>query len=131
MANTIAIRTHVDGPTSSVIQACFISDGSSGEITNQVVVDVSALTPVPKYVSITKIEYATAGCNVGLKFDATTDTPAWLIPPDSGGCFDFTAFGGIPDKKDTGYTGDVIASTAGFTAAGDRAAMMIYVKKHF
>jgi hypothetical protein len=90
-----------------------VSDGT-GE---SAVKKVDASDYLASAFTIERIHYATAGMAVRLLFDATTDALGFAIGPDSTGSFDFTTFGGIPDPRATGYTGDILLTTVGHTAA--------------
>lgn len=131
MANTFDKRTLVDGSQIAVVHALLKSDGSSGEITDGVLVDVSALSPACKYVSIEKIDWALSGFDVLVEFDATADSGVLELEGDYSDHKDFRSFGGLTDPKASGFTGDVVISTAGFTAAGDNGHIIIQIRKHY
>jgi len=130
MANTVTLRTLIDGPKTAIIHVYLNSDGASGELADQVVVDASALIPVPSKVTIEEVWWDFVGFDGLLEFDATADTPAWKLPAGSGqGHRKFYLFGGIKDNSGAGSTGDVLLTTNGFTAAGDEGTMIIKVRK--
>lgn len=129
MANTVTLRTLVDGPRHAVIHVHLKSDGASGELTDSVVVDVSTLNPAPSKVTIEELHWDTSGFDSMLEFDATTDTAAWKLPAGYTGHQDFRSFGGIKDDSGSGTTGDIVLSTTGFTAAGDEGTIIIKVRK--
>ena len=130
MANTLNLLTIIDGKRNAVIKAFLASDGASGELTDQVIVDVSALLGAPSKVHITKIQSALRGFDVLLEFDATTDVPILTLTPESGVsdlCFEH--FGGLPNNGGAGVTGDITITTTGFTAAGDTGWLLLEVVK--
>lgn len=130
MANTVTLRTIEDGPNRAIVHAYLKSDGTSGELTDQVVVDVSTLTPAPTKVTIEKMWYSLVGFDGMLEFDATADKAGWKIQQGTDTHMDFTCFGGIKDDTGAGSTGDVLLTTAGFTAATDEGTIVIQVRKN-
>ena len=130
MANTVTTRTIIDGQRHAVIHVHLLCDGASGELSDVVVVDVSGLSPAPSKVTIEEIWWDLAGFDAMLEFDATADTAAWKLPASSGNGYRcFKEFGGIKDDSGTGSTGDIVITTAGFTAATDEGTIVIKVRK--
>ena len=130
MANTVTKRTLIDGPKHAIIHVYLKSDGAAGELTDEVIVDASTLSPVPTKCTIEEIWYSFAGFDGMLEFDATTDTPAWkLVAAQAPSYFCFQPFGGIKDNTGAGSTGDILLTTAGFTAATDEGTLVIKVRK--
>ena len=129
MANTVLTQVLNDGPKNAVLKVYLASDGSSGELTDQVVVDVSALSGAPAKVSLVGLTATTTGCSFVLEWDATADVPILGFPADSEDSFCFEKFGGLPNNSGAGRTGDVVLSTVGFTAAGDQITLILHVKK--
>lgn len=130
MANTVTLRTLEDGPNRAIIHAHLKSDGAAGELTDQVLVDVSTLNPAPTKVTIEKMWYSLVGFDGMLEFDATTDTAGWKIQQGTDITQDFVCFGGIKDDSGSGSTGDILLTTAGFTAATDEGTIVIQVRKN-
>ena len=128
MANTITKNTLIDGHRNAVTHTYLLSDGSAGDIADNVVVDASALSPAPSTVRIMKIKWSFTGFTGRLEFDATTDTGAWVLG-DTDGVMDFTDIGGIQSTAGGGETGDVVLTTVGFTAATDEGSLLVYVAK--
>jgi hypothetical protein len=128
--NTIAIRKLLDGPKTAVLHVYVASDGSSGELSAAVIVDASTLSGAPTKLTIEKVAYAFTGFSGLLAFDATTDVPVLALIAENPASHCFTEFGGIADTSETGFTGDILLSTTGFTAAGDRGHITITVKKN-
>ena len=132
MANTVRIRKLSDGPREAVIHLHLKSDGASGELTDQVVVDVSTLVPVPVSIGVRAVWYAQTGFESMLEFDATVDTPIWRLPQSTDTNFlDFGAFGVISSDAGAGATGDVILTTTGFTSVEDEGTLILRVIKKF
>lgn len=131
MANTVTVRTVLDGSKRVVNHIYLASDGASGELTGQVVVDVSGLTPAATTLTIEKVEWCFSGFDGELAFDATADVPFAVLPAASGWSrLDFTCFGGLSDNSGAGKTGDIVLNTSGFTASGDKGIIIITAQKN-
>lgn len=128
MANTVTLRTLIDGPRQAVIHVHLLSDGAAGELADEVLVDVSTLSPAPSKVTVEQIWWDIAGFDIFLEFDATADTALWKLGAGEG-FQDFRSFGGIKDNTGAGSTGDIVATTDGFTAATDEGTLIITVRK--
>lgn len=128
MANTVTLRTLVDGPRHAVIHIHLLSDGAAGELADQVLVDVSTLNPVPAKTTVEQIWWDLAGFDLLLEFDATADTTLWKLGAGEG-FQDFRSFGGIKDNTGSGSTGDIVATSDGFTAVTDEGTLLIWVRK--
>ena len=129
MANTVTIRKLLDGSKLAVFHIYLASDGSSGELSDQVLVDASTLSGAPTKLSICEIEYALTGFSGVLEFDATTDQPVLALVAETPVKHCYKDIGGIPDPSATGFTGDILLTTTGFSAAGDRGHITLVVKK--
>jgi hypothetical protein len=129
MANTVNLRTLIDGPKTVVIHGYVASDGAAGELSDQVVVDASALSPVPTNVTIERVFGHLVGFTGTLEFEATADVPFMTLP--DGESFDFCLeeFGGLKDNSGAGASGDVVLTTTGFSAAGDAGWFVIVARK--
>lgn len=125
MADAVSTQVISDGQTSLVIKLTNISDGT-GE---SQVTKVSASTYSAGSFLIEKIWFATVGMAVDILFDATSDSLAISIPQDMADELDFRDFGGIPDPKGTGYTGNIQFTTVGHTL-GDRYTIILYLRKN-
>lgn len=115
-------RTLVNGPQHVVRYMSF-----AGDVSDEVCFDVSALDSVdaPNVISHLVVEeiWYSVGANVlTFEFDASTDEPIWGVggaDTTGGGMWgyiDFRSFGGIPDPKASGYTGDILVTQATFDA---------------
>lgn len=137
MANTIQKNTILDGPRHAIVQAWFASDGTTGDLSDEVVVDLSALSVPQDKTSISSlvVEHISAsatGCSAELSFDRTTNQGIYEIPTDSTETVDFKAGGGsgILDNG-SGGTGDILINTTGFSGSGDDIFLKIKVRKKF
>ena len=130
MANTVDIQKIIDGPRNAVIKIFLASDGASGELADQIIVDVSTLEGAPSKVHLMAIDWCLRGFDVLLEWEATTDAPIITLTPESGaGGFCWEKFGGIPNNGGAGVTGDLSITTTGFTAAGDNGFLLLSVTK--
>jgi len=126
MANVITSQTIVDGSRNVVLKWHVAGDGT-GEETDTVVVDVSALTPAATQMKVTELEASLIGCSAVLEFDATTDQPIVALP-EGENVFDYRDIGGIPDPLATGTTGDITITSTGL-GAGDSITIVFQGKK--
>lgn len=115
MADTVSSQTIYQDAKKAIIKFTNTSDGTGESAV--VKVDVSALSPAASNVRITKIWYATAGMSVNILEDASTDVLLFTIGTGVYGYHDFSDFSGIPITKAAGYTGDILFTTVGHTAA--------------
>lgn len=129
MANTVNVQTLVDGERNAVLKVYLESDGVTGELSDQVVVDVSALSGAPSTVRLDRVEAELEGFTAALEWDATTDVPILNVTDNGKACWDFCAVGGLPNDAGAGVTGDITISTTGFAAAGDRGTLLLWVRK--
>ena len=107
---TLTTQVLVDGERNIVIKA-FIEGGAT-ELSDDLLVDVSALTPARSAVKIMAIKSSLEGFSANLIWDATTDVPALKLM--SGRVEqDFRRFGGLVNDSGTGKTGDILISTYG------------------
>lgn len=128
MANTVNIQKVIDGKGTVVVHCYLACDGSSGELTDQILIDVSTLTPVPGDLALVSVEGCFVGFSGRLEWDATTDIPVAVLPADHPFLFTFNGTP-IPDNAGSGTTGDLLLTTAGFTAATDIGHITITARK--
>jgi len=131
MANTITSQTLLDGSKRTIIKWYFASDGVTGELTDQIIFDASAVTPACTDSSIERIRGYFIGFSGLVEFDATADVAAVVLPTDDQFCYEFKdeLIQGLPNNAGAGKTGDILLTTTGFTAAGDIGWLEITVKK--
>ena len=123
MANTVTKTSLTDGGHRGVMHIYIASDGSSGELSDEVVLDASALSGATAIKKIYKISSFLVGCSATLEFDATADVPFAVLP--EGEAHMDQCLAPITNSEGSGSTGDVTISTAGFTASGDRGVIII------
>ncbi len=114
-----------------------INSDTTSELTDEVLVDFSAdvtISPrhytAPTSLKVDRIQIAGAsGWQGRLEFDATTDVPFFTFDVGNSPIdFDFGEFGGIPDNKASGFTGDILLTTTGVTA-NESATIILHMSK--
>lgn len=113
MANVTTLKTLVDGERNVVIHATGVLDTS--DVASAVLVDVSALVPIPVTVRIDKVVFAVAaGLTVELLWDATADVLAFAAAGGGDHEIDYRDVGGLQNTLAAGYTGDINYLTTGW-----------------
>jgi hypothetical protein len=134
MANTVVKQVLHDGDRHYVVKLHLESDGVSGEETATNLVDVSTLTDsrgkVCTDVVLMALDSSLTGFTIELYWDATANTHLYNIS-DYDVDVDFEKYGGISNNAGAGKTGDVLFTTAGFTAATDTGHIVLsFIKKY-
>lgn len=127
MANTVTTTSITEGARGGVMHLYLASDGSTGELSDTVVLDASALIGGDNIRSIVSVESSLVGFSAILEFDATADVPAVVLPEGESNQ-DFT-YAPIPNTAGAGVTGDLTISTTGFSASGDVGTVTIRYRK--
>lgn len=132
MAKNTQKNTLIDGERNFAVQVSVDEDSTTGDLSNEVVVDVSALSPVPSSLVITRVHGSTNGGGAKLKFDRTTNQGAITLPADAEVDFDYRVKGanGFYDNG-SGSTGDIVLDTNNIDAAGDSLSLYIEGRKRF
>ena len=121
MANTVTVRTLEEGPRNVIVHVTLESDGVTGEVVNQKILEGSRFV-------IMGVKSSLSGFDVVLSFDDLTDIPAWICTPESKPQ-DFFSIGGIADPGGLDSQKTLLLSTKGFTSTDDRGTMIIHVRK--
>ena len=127
MPNAITTQTLVDGERNVVIKINVVGDGS-GEESETVLFDVSALSGAPATVKVIGIRANLTGFSIGLLWVATTDVEFWSIPAGEDTRQDFRKFGGLINNAGTGVTGDISFDTVGL-GSGDEGTFILEMQK--
>jgi hypothetical protein len=116
MADAVTTQVLYESASDYIVKFTNVSDATGENDVNKI--DVSALSPGCAEVDILKIIFATDGMAVRIEFDATADTPAFLVPSNQNGMIDFTKSppGGLRNSGGAGKTGDVFFTTFGHSA---------------
>ena len=133
MANTNLKHVIEDGPRDYVVALTLACDGSSGEISADTLVEVSALAEVSPgkactAVKLVAVQWSLSGADLKLSWDATAAV-LFLVLSGAYGKLCFERFGGIANNSGGGKTGDVLFSTSGFTAATDLGTAVFHFRK--
>lgn len=124
--NIVDIQT-INDERNVVVKIYLLSDGE-GELSDQVIVDSSALSSVPTTLHLRKVFSSLTGFSAKLEWDADTDDELIHLPAGEKHQ-DFSRFGGIPNPKSTGSTGDITITTTGFSVAGDEGSITLELTK--
>ena len=128
MADAVTTNVVYNGNRRYVVQLLNTCDGTGESAV--VKIDISSLIGVngvaPDHLAIEEIQWNIQGfTKVALLFDADTDDEAFEL--NGNGYKDFRDYGNLVDPKTTGYTGDLLLTTAGNTA-GDSYDIVISAK---
>lgn len=123
---TITNQVINDGDRNVVIKSHIL--GTAVELTDGVLVDVSALVPAPTTVKVLRVQAETVGMSLTLEWEATTDVPFLEVPMDEDVDHDYREHGGLPNDAGAGITGDILVTTIG-AAVGTNASIVIHCKK--
>ena len=129
MANVVDTQTLLDGPRNVVVKVVLQGEAAGSDESGTSIVDVSALSGSPTYLSLLECQYDLTGFSAQLLWDATTDDE--LLSLSGASELDFRRIGGIVDPQSTGSTGDVLITTVGMTVAADMGSIILTFRKHF
>ena len=132
MANTVTLTKLLDGPRHLIYHLYLESDGASGDLVDQVLVDPATIGLGEKqFFTLEDITWGFAGFNAALKFEILVeDTLIWVLPEGSGNYVDFKKYGGLKDRSNTNDgSGKLLLDTTGLTALGDAGSMILRVRK--
>ena len=131
----IVVTKLLDGPRQAVFHIYLKSDGVTGELEDEVVIDpVADIVPnrnSEPTLTIEEIWSDLSGFVALFKFDnLVAGTPAWVVSGGAGNYIDFRTFGGIKDQSpalDGG--GSLMISTTGFSDVDDQGTIIIKIRK--
>lgn len=124
MANTVTLTTILDGKRNLIKRIDILGDGS-GEVSDSVVVDVSAHGATA--VAIVKEYHQLSGFTAALEWDATADTHIMTCAGEGG--LNFREIGGpINNNAGDGKTGDILLTTIGL-GSGERGTITLEMVK--
>lgn len=125
MSNTINKQTIIDGERNVVVNVYMASDGSTGDVTDSILIDFSALSGSATTVKIERIEASITGFSAVLEFDGSTDMPFLHIADGQPIDFDWSKISGLPNNA-VAPTGDITITTTGFATTGDNGSITIF-----
>ena len=117
MTHIIDKKIIKDTPRDVITQTVLISDGVSGELNSEVLVDVSSLVGSPDHLIVVGVMGQLKGWDGLLNFQAAIADPVIPIFNDAGFKFEFIP--GVVDPMSNAYTGDIVLKTIGFNTAGN------------
>ena len=129
MTDNVTTQILRDGPRNAIVKFTNVSDGSGESSVTKV--DVSALSDSPTSVTITRIDYSTAGIGLDVYWEADTDALVFTIPQDMSDSLDYKWFGGLSNNAGTGKTGDVLFSTNNSPLKDDRYTVVLHMIKKY
>jgi len=129
MANTVTQRTLYGAANSKnvVRLITIVSDGT--EESDLVIYDNSALVNNVAKGRLIRIIASGSSCQCQLKWDQSTDSPAFIFDPANSIDFCFKHFGGISNPNATGATGDLLLTTTNLDS-GDVVSIIIEVEQN-
>ena len=132
MAHTVTITNILPGNFRSQYHIFLSSDGASGELTDQVLIDpVADLgTKASDKMVIERITYNFAGFDARLEFDngLVNDNMIWVLPEVGDNSLDFNSWGGLKDFPGLDGSGALQITTTGFGDAGNQGSILIMVR---
>ncbi len=134
MANTITTQTLIDGERDLVVAVTLTADGTGDESATNLI-DISTYKAnsdgvAPADVYINKVYFSTINNWITLLWDATANRPFFIGHLYSSYEHDYTKFGGLRNPRTTGWTGDILITTAGL-AAGQVATFVLDMSKRY
>jgi len=130
MAHTVTVRPLLAGTARSIYLIGLVSDGVSGELSNEILITPAMLGLTTKArLAIEGIEYNFADFDAQLLFDTgvTEKSLAWTLHSQLS-MNDFNPYGGIKDQSGIDGNGNILFSTNGFGSAGTSGTLIIKVR---
>lgn len=132
MANTVNITKVIDGPRNVVIHVYIASDGASGDLVDQVLIDPVVdlnLKPTER-MSVESITSSMSGFHARVEYDTglVEDKMVWVIT-EHDSLASFQDIGGLKDRSGVDGTGKFQITTTGLTSVGDEGTFIFQVKK--
>ena len=123
----------VDGPRRVVVQGAIEETG--GDLADEVLLDLSALTPAPTSVTIERAFANLSGFSMIIETDQTTDSLVLAVADSDSVDVTFKGNLQIPGadgwkEVGSGGTGDIVLTTTG-VGAGDAGTVYVVAKKEF
>lgn len=115
MANTVTIRKALDGSRYFTTQIDIVGDGS-GQESDTVIIDASALAGAPSTFKIRAIQWSLDSFSAELNWDATTNVHAETLPAGSDGKRYSDTGAHLLNNAGTGVTGDLLITTFGLAS---------------
>jgi hypothetical protein len=127
MANTVTKTILHDGPRNVIARIYIVGDGS-GEESDTILIDASALYNAPLSLKVNRVFGRSDGATAVLEHDGSTDAPICSLPNGDDFDYDWRGANGIPSSIATAPTGDITITTASL-GAGDTINLNIWATK--
>lgn len=131
MANRVDTTKILGGSRYLVYHVYMASDGASGELDGQVIINPSTedMGDNTTFV-VEEVQWGFVGFSGQLHFDELVeDTFIWVLPNDAGPQMNFTPWGGLHDRGNPlDSNGQLKLSTIGFTEIGDVGSLIVKVR---
>ncbi len=120
MANASAVQILADGPSMTVVKFDFVLDTS--DLASTIVIDFSTLYAdgignTLTQVRIDDLQWSVqAPLSLNLVWDASTDVRTCSLSASSKEFLGWQSYGGLPNNSGAGKTGDILATTTGYTS---------------
>lgn len=131
MANVVQVKRLANGPLNLILAVYLKSDGLSGELDNEVLIDPADLGLKDRRLRLRHLAYNIAGFDAVISFDAGGVNPnwKWVLSEGTNHPIDFGPFGNIKDDSGMDGTGKLQLSTTGFTSVNDQGSIMLALYK--
>jgi len=130
--NIFTTKTLLSGPRHIILAVYMRSDGVSGDLDGQTLIDpVDFGLPAKSRLRLVKLEYCFAGFDACLEYDSggIDANFKWVLAGDSNVPVDFSLSGNLIDDSGLDGTGVLRISTTGFTADTDQGSILLKVRK--
>lgn len=133
MANKVIITRTLPGEYKNLFHIFLESDGASGELSNEVLVDPVADLGLGSEtrMAIQSIRYNFSGFSGSISFDSglVDKTLLWRLADNSDNFIDFqTDYGGLTDSSGLDGTGKILLSTNGFDTAANQGSIILWIR---
>lgn len=134
MAHTLNLTKLEEGEAHATFHYFMKSDGASGELSAQTLVDpttdFSPVLTAGQRMIVKHIWYEVYGFNLTFLFGSSgTNWPFWVLTPGVNSEHDWRYFGGIKDTAPATPNGKLLITTAGFATATSLGSFVIRVEK--
>ena len=134
MANIVNVTPIIQGSKRVIYHVYLKSDGASGELDQEILIDPVEDLGLKKYsthMTLEKVLFHFAGFDARIEFASgiVDQTIIWVLPEGADAEADFREFGGLKDRSnDPAAPGKLLISTTGFTSSTDQGSMMLMVR---
>lgn len=133
MANTVAVKLLLNGDRNAIVHVYLRSDGASGELTNQTLIDpvVTLGMPAGSRLRLCRVEYNFAGFDAVLQYESGGVDPVWkwVMTEGTNAPINMEQYGNLVDDSSVDGTGKLQITTTGFTASTDQGSMIFKLLK--